>query len=140
MSRGLSFVHSVGLAHLDVKPSNVFVTSRGESKVGDFGCSRRIRDRSSDIEDNNATSLLGTSGYQCPQLLSSSGRKLSDRCDVYSFGVLLWQVLHGGETPFSGIHPHAVIYQVKMVFMAVLLEILIWQMMLGGYYEETTHT
>ncbi len=56
--------------------------------------------------------LVGTSGYQAPELLSSSGRSASDRCDVYSYGVLLWQVLHSGEAPFAGAHPHAVIYQV----------------------------
>ncbi len=43
VARGLRYLHSVGLGHLDVKASNVFVTSRGECKLGDFGCSRRLK-------------------------------------------------------------------------------------------------
>uniref|UniRef100_A0A0K2UMH0 Serine/threonineprotein kinase moslike [Hydra vulgaris] n=2 Tax=Lepeophtheirus salmonis TaxID=72036 RepID=A0A0K2UMH0_LEPSM len=103
LSDALSHCHYKGMWHLDVKPSNVFVTSRGVCKLGDFGCSRLAG------VSQDADFLVGTPGYQAPEMLQY--QYASDKCDVYSFGVLCWQVIRK-EIPYDGVHPHTIVYKV----------------------------
>ena len=101
----LSHCHSKGIIHLDVKPANVLVTRKGVCKLGDFGCSVSLNDLSLGMDH----SLVGTPGYQAPEFLR--GQHPTSHCDVYSLGILLWQ-LDSREVPFSGRHPQVVMYQV----------------------------
>jgi len=81
------------------------VTSAGVCKLGDFGCSVSLsaNGRGPEIE------LAGTPGYQAPELLK--GELPSKACDVYSFGILLWQ-LDSRSVPYLGQHPQVVMFQV----------------------------
>lgn len=108
ISSALKFIHSKGILHMDVKPSNVFVTSSGVCKLGDFGCSRKVdcTKPNSDVENNL---LVGTSGYQAPEYLQD--KRPTEKCDVYSFGVMMWQILNK-EYPFKNCHPHSVLFLV----------------------------
>ena len=105
ISRALLHCHQRKIIHLDVKPANVFVTSSGVCKLGDFGCSV--------LQDSNTLSLdhslVGTPGYQAPEFLRGCEPTLG--CDVYSLGILLWQ-LDSREFPYPGHHPHTVMFRV----------------------------
>jgi eukaryotic-like serine/threonine-protein kinase len=93
---GLAFAHERGLVHRDVKPQNVLLSREGEVKVTDFGIARSL-----DV-DHGVTqtgTVLGTGEYLAPE--QASGKPISAATDVYSLGVVLWELL-AGEVPFVG--------------------------------------
>ena len=94
VSSALQHCHSKGVVHLDVKPANILVTSVGLCKLGDFGCSVGLDSPSLKVDH----SLVGTSGYQAPEFLR--GGSPATYTDIYSLGILLWQ-LDSREIPFQ---------------------------------------
>ena len=93
---GLAFAHERGLVHRDVKPQNVLLNSEGEVKVTDFGIARSLH-----VEHGvtQTGTVLGTGEYLAPE--QASGKPVSPATDVYSLGVVLWELLTG-EVPFVG--------------------------------------
>jgi serine/threonine-protein kinase len=93
---GLAFAHSQGLVHRDVKPQNVLLSREGEVKVTDFGIARSLH-----VEHGvtQTGTVLGTGEYLAPE--QASGQPVSPATDVYSLGVVLWELLAGG-VPFVG--------------------------------------
>jgi eukaryotic-like serine/threonine-protein kinase len=93
---GLAFAHEHGLVHRDVKPQNVLLSSEGEVKVTDFGIARSLH-----VEHGvtQTGTVLGTGEYLAPE--QASGRPVSPATDVYSLGVVLWELL-AGDVPFTG--------------------------------------
>jgi hypothetical protein len=93
---GLAFAHQQGLVHRDVKPQNVLLSQEGEVKVTDFGIARSL-----DVEHGvtQTGTVLGTGEYLAPE--QASGEPVSPATDVYSLGVVLWELLTG-DTPFTG--------------------------------------
>jgi serine/threonine-protein kinase len=93
---GLSFAHDHGLVHRDVKPQNVLLNQEGEVKVTDFGIARSL------LVEHGVTqtgTVLGTGEYLAPE--QASGKPVSPATDVYSLGVVLWELL-AGDVPFVG--------------------------------------
>ena len=91
---GLQFSHERGVVHRDIKPANVMLTSDGRAKIADFGIAR--------IEASSMTqagTMLGTPAYMSPEQFM--GQVVDARTDVYSAGVMLYQLLTG-ERPFDG--------------------------------------
>src|SRR5258706_7118634 len=76
-----------GIIHGDVKPANILVTSDGRTKLTDFGMARLSS------HDTKDTSLLGTPSYWCPEQIM--GRAQDARSDIFSLGVLLYDMLTG---------------------------------------------
>jgi serine/threonine-protein kinase len=95
-ARGLAFAHEHGLVHRDVKPQNVLINESGETKVTDFGIARSL-----DVDHGMTITgtVLGTSNYIAPE--QASGKHVEPRTDVYSLGVVLFELLTG-EVTFPG--------------------------------------
>ncbi|WP_298586867.1 Stk1 family PASTA domain-containing Ser/Thr kinase [uncultured Kocuria sp.] len=90
---GLAAAHRAGLVHRDVKPENVLIAGTGRVTVADFGLTRAV-------DQHTATgTVLGTVGYASPELVT--GRRVDTRADVYSAGIVLFELLTG-RRPFEG--------------------------------------
>ncbi len=95
---GLEFLHSHGVIHGDIKPSNLLVDGQGRVKLGDFGLARRV--------SNDEGSLLkGTTKYMAPELLSAQFGPIGPASDLYSLGFSAYELLCGAqfETLFPGL-------------------------------------
>ena len=94
----LSAAHEKGVIHRDLKPDNVFVTRSGRVKVLDFGIAK-LRPELGGISDATRTgSLLGTPHYMSPE--QAAGQRVDPRSDLYSAGVILFEVVTG-QRPFA---------------------------------------
>jgi eukaryotic-like serine/threonine-protein kinase len=101
---GLAAAHASGIVHRDVKPENVLLTSDGRLKVADFGLARA----QAAAAHTRAGLLIGTVAYLPPEQVT--GDPAGPRSDVYSAGVMLFELLTGRQ-PFTGDTPIAVAYQ-----------------------------
>ena len=102
----LEYSHRAGVVHRDIKPGNVMVTDTGQVKVMDFGIARAISDSSATVAQT--TAILGTAQYFSPE--QARGETVDARSDLYSTGVLLFELLTG-RPPFRADSPVAVAYQ-----------------------------
>ena len=73
----------------------------------DFGCSTKFKTAHEDLDIEQSP---GTPGYQAPELFTM--KKINLKSDIFSFGILMWQVLAKESQPYPGWHPHAIIYKV----------------------------
>src|SRR5688572_13120487 len=102
----LEYSHRAGVVHRDIKPGNVMVTHAGQVKVMDFGIARAVSDGSATVAET--TAILGTAAYFSPE--QAKGEPVDARADLYSAGVVLYELL-AGRPPFRGESPVAVAYQ-----------------------------
>jgi eukaryotic-like serine/threonine-protein kinase len=102
----LEYSHRAGVVHRDIKPGNVMVTDAGQVKVMDFGIARAVSDGSATVAET--TTILGTAAYFSPE--QAKGEPVDARADLYSAGVVLYELL-AGRPPFRGESPVAVAYQ-----------------------------
>src|ERR1700761_1396960 len=94
VARGLTVAHARNMVHRDIKPQNVLIDAEGRAKLTDFGISRQL-----EKEGMTATGrVLGTTDYVAPE--QAMGRGADQRSDIYSLGVVLFEMLTG-RVPFS---------------------------------------
>lgn len=91
----LDYAHNHGIIHRDIKPHNILIDARGTAKVVDFGIAKGIND----IKMTDAGTALGTAGYISPE--QATGSPLTAASDLYSAGVVLYEMLTG-RLPFVG--------------------------------------
>ena len=99
---GLAAAHGSGLIHRDIKPENVLIADDGRIKVGDFGLARAV------TATTSTGALIGTVAYLAPELVL--GKPADARSDVYSAGIMLYEMLTGKQ-PYAGESPIQVAYQ-----------------------------
>ncbi|KAL5542526.1 hypothetical protein UlMin_010236 [Ulmus minor] len=103
---GMEYLHLKNIVHFDLKCDNLLVNLRDPErpicKVGDFGLSR--------IKRNTFVSggVRGTLPWMAPELLNGSSSRVSEKVDVFSFGIVMWEILTG-EEPYADMHCGAII-------------------------------
>lgn len=95
LCRGLAAVHAEGIVHRDLKPQNIMVLPNGVVKLMDFGISRGQRTGG----EGDAAAVEGTPAYMSPE--QCRGETLNHLSDVYSLGIVLWEMF-AGKMPFTG--------------------------------------
>jgi serine/threonine-protein kinase len=92
LARALDHAHRRGVVHRDIKPGNILLMERGQTvKITDFGIARL--DSSDDMQKTHAGTVLGTPRYMSPE--QATGQKLDGRSDLFSLGVILYEMLTG---------------------------------------------
>jgi serine/threonine protein kinase/formylglycine-generating enzyme required for sulfatase activity len=95
VAKAVAYAHSQGIVHRDLKPSNILIDQQGKPYVADFGLAIH------DSEIRNESAYAGTPAYMSPEQLSSEDHRVDRLSDIYSLGVVIYEMLTGSR-PFHG--------------------------------------
>lgn len=94
VARGMDYLHQCNIVHRDLKSANLLLSEHGDVKVADFGLSRMV-----DGVTATMTAETGTYRWMAPEVVLHE--PYDGKCDVFSFGVVLWEVASGGKVPYG---------------------------------------
>ena len=104
-AEALQEAHSNGIVHRDIKAENIMVNSKNQVKVMDFGLAKL----KGSLKLTKTSSTVGTLAYMAPEQIE--GKETDARADIFSFGVVLYEMLTG-HLPFRGEHEAAMVYSI----------------------------
>jgi serine/threonine protein kinase len=99
MIESVEYVHSQGFIHRDIKPSNFMLTKTGAIKLLDFGIAKNTNDNAVDYTKTGLMQQMGTPMYMSPEQVKNTS-KVTKETDIYSLGVVLWQMVTG-QKPYD---------------------------------------
>lgn len=102
---GLKAAHQLGIVHRDIKPANILLNKTGQVKITDFGIAK-LQDT---VVLTQSSRTMGTPHYMAPEQVR--GEKVDMRADIFSFGVLLWEML-ARQLPFTGDTGYAIMFAI----------------------------
>ena len=105
IAEALQEAHAKGIVHRDIKADNIMLTPKGQVKVMDFGLAKL----KGSLKLTRTSSTVGTLAYMAPEQIQ--GGEVDARSDIFSFGVLLFEMLTG-KTPFRGEHEASMVYSI----------------------------
>jgi Tol biopolymer transport system component/predicted Ser/Thr protein kinase len=112
IAEGLAAAHEKGIVHRDIKPENIMVRKDGIAQIMDFGLAKLRTTDGALTRLTKQGSTVGTAGYMSPEQVQ--GQDTDHRSDIFSLGVLLYEML-AGQLPFKGVHETAMAYEIVNV-------------------------
>lgn len=105
LASALECAHQAGIIHRDIKPENIMISESHQLKLADFGIAKCLDDQSLTLTGQ----LVGSPAYMAPEIIQ--GQEMDPRSDLFSLGVLLYQIATGA-LPFDAANPHALLSQI----------------------------
>lgn len=99
ITKGLQYLHSNSIIHRDLKSLNILISEGMIAKISDFGLSKAIDDLNSLRSNNNG--LVGTFRWMAPELITKRGEKHTFESDIYSLGMIIWEICAKQTKPFK---------------------------------------
>jgi len=118
----LQFAHDEGIVHRDIKPENILIDKKGRVKIADFGLAKLLGQESQDHSLTMTHQVMGTLRYMAPEQMQGS-RELDHRADIYSLGVIFYELLTG-ELPIGKFAPPSKKVQVDVRLDEIVLRAL----------------